>query len=256
MNDTQHIYSDKFFDYISEGSRISANTVSKIIAPIFEENAGDILDVGCGHGVWTREFGKISGVRQATGIDGTYINVENLVISAADFVGHDLTTPLDLGRRFTVSVSLEVGEHLPKCAAPILVDTLVKHADIVLFSAAIPGQGGESHINEQPLEYWRALFAKHNYLPLDVIRPLLDGNLAVEPWYRYNTMLYVAKDTLANIPDALSGTPVPEGQKFRSYASLVWKLRCAVLGRLPRGIIEILAQVKHGWTRRIRRASS
>ncbi len=250
MNSPQHIYSDKFFEYISEGSRNSAQVVCQILAPLFARDGGDILDVGCGQGVWTREFANIPNVGQAIGIDGTYVNTDQLVIPAENFIGHDLTTPLSLDRKFALSVSLEVGEHLPKAAAAELVATLVKHAGIVLFSAAIPGQGGESHINEQPLEFWRGLFASHGYVPLDVIRPALADHPEVEPWYRYNSLLYVAKDRLGSLPEALSASPVPSGQPFRSYASLWWKLRCAILRLLPRGMIEALARAKHAWIRR------
>jgi len=254
MDDSKHIYSDKFFHYISEGSRKSASAVAKIIEPLFANDEGTVLDVGCGQGVWTREFVAINGVRNATGIDGKYVNQKKLVIPANDFIAHDLTTPLQLGRRFTISISLEVGEHLPKEAAPILVQTLVDHADIVLFSAAVPGQGGEFHVNEQPLEFWRDLFESYNYVPLDVIRPQLLGNRHVAPWYRYNIMLYVAKDKLAYLPATLSGTPVPADQKFQSFAPLFWKIRCAILLLLPRNIVEILAQMKHWFIRSMLRA--
>jgi len=256
LSEPQHIYSDKFFSYISAGSRKSAITVSQILAPLFlDTEAGDILDIGCGQGVWTHEFNKIPGVSQAVGVDGTYINFEQLAIPQADFISHDLTTPLDLKRKFTLAVSLEVGEHLPKYAAPILVKTLVDHADVVLFSAAVPGQGGESHINEQPLTFWSAEFARNGYVPLDVIRPRLVGKTEVAPWYRYNSMLYVAKEKLAELPTELSAEPVPENMQFQSFASPVWKLRCSILRLLPRNIIEVLAQIKHRWVRRTRRLS-
>lgn len=253
MSGQQHVYSDEFFDYISAGSKNSAIAVCEILEPLFEgREDGGVLDIGSGQGVWTREFAKIPGVAQAVGVDGTYVNVDQLVIPREDFIGHDLTTPLDLKRRFTLAVSLEVGEHLPKAAAPVLVKTLVDHADVVLFSAAIPGQGGESHINEQPLTFWSAEFESHGYVPLDVIRPRLVGNRDVAPWYRYNSILYVARDKLAELPAALSAEPVPKKDQFQSFASPVWKLRCAILRLLPRPVIELLAQIKHLWVRRTR----
>lgn len=252
MADTQHVYDDEFFDYISEGSGKSADAVSKILEPLFQSGGASILDVGCGQGVWTRRFSQIPGVDQAVGIDGAYVNPDQLVISAADFVAHDLTTPLDLERKFTLSVSLEVGEHLPPDTGPVLVDTLTKHADIVLFSAAIVGQGGEHHVNERPLEYWRGLFAERGYVPLDVIRPKLVGKTEVEPWYRYNSILYVAKTALGDLPAGLASDPVPEGQKLAQFASPLWRLRCAILGLLPRSAVDRLALMKHNWVRRSR----
>jgi|GEM_PF-6213618 len=96
---------------------------------------------------------------------------------------------------------------------------------IFLFSAAIPGQGGESHINEQPLTFWRSEFARHDYVALDVIRPKLVGQTDVAPWYRYNCILYVAKDKLAQLPAELTGEPVTGGgssfsRSHRPYGSL------------------------------------
>jgi hypothetical protein len=63
-----------------------------------------------------------------------------------------------MGRRFDLVQSLEVGEHLPLSAAETLVDSLTTASDRVLFSAAVKGQGGEFHVNEQPLAFWQELF--------------------------------------------------------------------------------------------------
>jgi 2-polyprenyl-3-methyl-5-hydroxy-6-metoxy-1,4-benzoquinol methylase len=65
-----------------------------------------------------------------------------------------LIQPLDLEKEFDLVVSLEVAEHLPASAADQFVNTLVKHGKKILFSAAIPGQGGQDHLNEQWPDYW------------------------------------------------------------------------------------------------------
>ena len=44
-----------------------------------------------------------------------------------------------------------------------LVATITKHGDAVLFSAAIPGQGGQDHLNEQWPEYWQKKFEVNGY---------------------------------------------------------------------------------------------
>jgi hypothetical protein len=62
----------------------------------------------------------------------------------------------------------------------------------VVFSAAVPGQGGTGHINEQYLSYWVALFAAHAYRAVDALRPLLLGNPAVKWWYQQNTVVFVS----------------------------------------------------------------
>ena len=70
---------------------------------------------------------------------------------------HDLQQPLDLERTFSLVLCIEVAEHLPESAADTLCDTIAHHAgNIVVFTAAPPGQGGTGHINCQPPNYWRA----------------------------------------------------------------------------------------------------
>ena len=134
-----------------------------------------VVDVGCGAGAWVRAFREHA---EAIGVDGD---------PSAD-VQADLTTPLDLGRRFDLAVCLEVAEHLPESAAPTLVASLVNLADAVLFSAAIPGQGGPGHINEQWQSWWASRFALHGYGARDV-RPLV-VDPRVQWWYQQNLVLY------------------------------------------------------------------
>src|SRR6185369_17163368 len=79
-------------------------------------------------------------------------------------------------------------------SAASLIEGLTAASPVVLFSAAIPGQQGRQHINEQFPEYWYRLFRAHGYVPLDVVRPRIAWDQAVEPWYAQNTLLYVAED--------------------------------------------------------------
>lgn len=72
--------------------------------------------------------------------------------------------PLNIDRRYDLCICFEVGEHLQKKYSTILVKNLISTSDRIIFSSAIPGQGGEYHINEQPCQYWIDLFRKENYL--------------------------------------------------------------------------------------------
>src|SRR6185437_3265527 len=95
-----------------------------------------------------------------------------------------------VGRRFDLACSLEVAEHLPRERASDFVGLLTRSAPIVLFSAAIPGQGGNHHINEQWQSYWSELFRSRSFQAFDCIRPIVYGNPAVDWWYRQNTIVY------------------------------------------------------------------
>ena len=50
-----------------------------------------------------------------------------------------------------------MAEHLSPEAGAGLVASLARHGDVLLFSAASPGRGGEFHVNERSPEYWRSL---------------------------------------------------------------------------------------------------
>jgi hypothetical protein len=96
----------------------------------------------------------------------------------------------DIGRRFDLACSLEVAEHLSPSVADQLVLALVKAAPVVLFSAAIPRQGGTSHVNEQWASYWAEKFKRHGYVAIDCLRPALHGDRRVDWWYRQNALIY------------------------------------------------------------------
>ena len=163
----------------SGGPTISA----KVIVPLVMDlvRPASVVDVGCGTGVWLAQFVE-AGVSTWLGLDGDYVNRADLRIDPQTFQAADLAEPQRLDQRFDLAVSLEVGEHLPEEAAAILVGSLVAAAPVVLFSSAIPGQGGNHHINEQWPEYWAELFEQQNYVTADVIRPKVWDNESVAPF--------------------------------------------------------------------------
>jgi hypothetical protein len=61
---------------------------------------------------------------------------------------------------------------------------------VILFSAAIPKQGGTDHRNERWQSYWAQLFRPHGFHPHDVVRPKVWTDPRVEPWYAQNALLY------------------------------------------------------------------
>ena len=95
---------------------------------------------------------------------------------------------------YDLCISMEVAEHLPDRFASPFVDLLTRLSPVVLFSAAIPEQGGTDHFNEQWPSYWAARFRKQGFRSVDVIRPAVWADKKVKWWYRQNTILYVQKD--------------------------------------------------------------
>lgn len=237
-------YEQGFFDYIQAGSTASA----RIICPILQRwfDFGSVLDVGCGQGAWCKVWADI-GVGHVCGVDGDYVDLDKLLIARSQFSSQDLSQAFELSRRFDLVVSLEVAEHIPESSAEVFVDNLVKRGDIVLFSAAVPGQGGLYHVNEQPLEYWRRLFAARGYRSFDPIRPLIARNHRVEPWYRYNALLYVADAAVAQLPPEVLATEMSKGTAIPERASPLWRLRNGIIAHLPGSVARQLVRAKHLW---------
>ena len=111
-------------------------------------NPRSVIDIGCGTGTWLSVF-KDHNIDDLKGVDGDWVKDELLLIPKACFIAHDLTQELQIEQRFDLAVSLEVAEHLDKQYARNFVSTLVKLSSVVLFSAAIPFQGGTHHVNEE-----------------------------------------------------------------------------------------------------------
>lgn len=111
------------------------------------------LDMGSGSGAMVK-FARNCGV-DAIGID---------VIATPPDIEHDLRKPINLNRTFQLVTSIEVAEHLPADCAKTFVENIVNHmaqGSILVFTAAIPDQPGDNHVNCQPKEYWTQLFTKH-----------------------------------------------------------------------------------------------
>jgi hypothetical protein len=153
------------------------------------------MDVGCGGGSWLQVWKEL-GVDDLTGVDS---EPPRRPVCYAWKVW-DLTRPMDLGRKVDLVQCLEVGEHLPTDAASTLVASLTRHAQVILFSAALPGQGGWQHINERPPAYWRTLFETHGFAIFDCLRPKMRRVKAVRLSTAYNTFLYAHSDAWPRLP--------------------------------------------------------
>ncbi|SFS85678.1 hypothetical protein SAMN04488040_2123 [Sulfitobacter marinus] len=236
-----HVYSDTFFDYINQSARASAKPLIALLFPKLQPQS--VIDLGSGRGVWMDEWQR-AGAAEVLAVDGDYVSRDQLAVAPENFLAADLTKPVEMGRRFDLAQSLEVGEHLPIAASETLVDSLTTASDRVLFSAAVPGQGGEFHINEQPLSFWQDLFAARGYVGFDCVRPELKNNKDVAPWYRYNTILYVNTAGREGLPQDILNTEIAVGQPVRQAGHIGWHLRLALVKLLPRPAVTIIAKAQ------------
>ena len=198
------IYDERFFEELREGARRSARVIVPLLVDRLRPRS--VVDVGCGLGTWLAVF-RENGIADVVGIDGDYVDRARLEIPSENFLPHDLTEVLRLERRFDLAISLEVAEHLPARSAATFVDSLTFLSPFVVFSAAIPFQGGTNHVNEQWPDYWAELFEARGFAPVDCIRREVWSNDDVEWWYAQNILLFVEETRLGAPPGG--GMPFP-----------------------------------------------
>ena len=182
---SQGLYDEVYFKHLSRRVRESVEVVVPEIVGSFEPSSA--VDLGCGDGQWTMGLAR-SGVR-TVGVDSAEIDRESHRL--ATFLRRDLTVlaPGCLDRS-DICLCLEVAEHLPQRAADSLVALISSISDIVLFSAAVPGQGGTGHLNEQPHSYWIDRFTARGFSPDQTWRNRFSRRFSVSPWYRGNMIVF------------------------------------------------------------------
>jgi len=188
MSEECGIYPVNLYTSGREWMTESYEQISEFIRHNFAPNS--IADIGCGIGV----FLSMMGIEDYIGVDAPDVPRGELLIPESKFIAADMRESFPaLGKSFDLATCFEVAEHLPESRADALVDYLCGLSDIVGFSAAIPGQCGAGHINEQWQSWWAGKFIKRNYVTHDV-RPRLWDNRAIKYWYRQNMIFYIRCD--------------------------------------------------------------
>jgi hypothetical protein len=194
---SDHTYGAEFYARQAPGSLRSARVVAALVAELIRPHS--VVDVGCGLGGWLLAFAENSAT-ELRGIDGNHVDRSKLYFDPSCFTAVNLAQPFRIDGRFDLAICIEVAEHVPHAHSQDLVDALCDAAPVVLFSAAIPGQGGTGHVNEQWPEYWQQRFRTCGFRMFDEIRPRVREDLRVCWWYRQNLVLYVNDTGLAAHP--------------------------------------------------------
>lgn len=242
-------YDNAFFSFITNDSLPSARLLVPLVMEMLHPQS--VVDVGCGPGAWLRAFAE-NGVRSIRGFDGDYIDSSALLIDKKHFISTDLTQPITLDCRYDLAVCIEVAEHLSSKHADGLIGQLTTAAPAVLFSAAIPGQGGTNHLNEQWLGYWRDLFAKRGFTMIDAFRPTIRDDRRIAFYIRQNLVLFLNDSVWRSHPAfqtcACDGTaPCTEWVHVEVYKT--WLVRATtepgvreLLGSLPCAILRSIGR--------------
>ena len=184
-------YSSSFYTSIHESSLRAASVLLDIFFQSVPLSFSSVLDLGCGDGSWLRLCAE-KGLR-ICGVDGPWVNKSLLQIPETSFHAYDLEKDLvnresalwDLPHH-DLLISLEVAEHLEKRVADAFVTLMCQSSDIALFSAAIPFQPGNRHVNCQWPSYWAEKLRAHRFVMADIIRPKIWGEPSLPWWYKQN----------------------------------------------------------------------
>ena len=172
----------------------SAQRIFGLCERFFEVNS--VIDVGCGVGFLLAEFENRD--REICGVEGDWLEETAIKFSSDSLVRADLERPFSLDSTFDLCVSTEVAEHLEPARAEGFVADLTRLSDVVLFSAAIAGQGGTGHKNEQWQDYWVNLFEAQDYAFFDAFRPNLWTDPITMDWFKQNLMVFVKRGVQVN----------------------------------------------------------
>jgi SAM-dependent methyltransferase len=190
-------YSPEYYDAIVAGSRASAAVIAPIVTQLVRPRS--VIDIGCGTGAWLAAFAA-QGAERITGVDGDYVDRDRLLIPRESFHAADLRRDWPTLDRADLAICLEVAEHVAPSASEELIANLTRLAPIILFSAAIPYQGGEDHVNERWPTFWFDLFQARGYHLVDPIRKRVWSDRRVEPWYQQNMVMYATAEAIAASP--------------------------------------------------------
>ena len=179
-------YDDEFYSIQRIGSESSARVVLPLMFELVKPSS--VVDVGCGVGTWLAVAADLGAA--VTGFEGEWVKSARLAKPGLNIQFRDLEKRVSAPTRSDMAICLEVAEHLSADRGPSLIEDLCSLANVVLFSAAIPRQGGTEHINERWQSYWAAEFKKHAYIAYDVVRPVVWEDDRVEWWYRQNALVY------------------------------------------------------------------
>lgn len=159
----KRFYGNWFFEACLDDNMKSHPVIARVLTARLGPER--VVDFGCGDGSLLAQFAE-AGV-EGTGYEFSDAGLRRcrdrgITAYQLDFRDHTLPSPMAYG---ALVICLEVAEHLPPRDADFLCEVLraCGGSKWLVFSAAIPGQGGEGHLNEQPPEYWRAKLHGHGW---------------------------------------------------------------------------------------------
>ncbi len=153
------IYPKSYYDEVERDEANSVKGNKRVDRK--EIDPKSVVDVGCGPRHLMEALNK-RGVK-VLGLDYSAAAKKYLLRKGLSFETFDLTVPAATipGSPWDLAVCCEVAEHLEPRHADVFVSKLASASNSIFLTAAVVGQGGLNHVNEQPNSYWIEKFAKH-----------------------------------------------------------------------------------------------
>jgi SAM-dependent methyltransferase len=221
MNNKTTLYTPKYFK--SKAFTTDYEALASIIVELYQPKT--VVDFGCGPGYLSKEIAKL-GV-EVTAVDGySQPDFSGLPVKfyRLDLNDSEAIGKLFIGKNFDLAVCLEVAEHLKPESSTFLIQYLTQLSPVVVFSAAVPGQGGDGHINENSRTFWHHEFTQNKFVIADQVRSKLRISSTIAPWYRYNVIDYThvqhpqASDLSELIPRLIASESAAAEGFFKEYA--------------------------------------
>ena len=193
LEELKNIYDEKFWGpRRGNWNYSSAKIILPMIFKYYKPNS--IIDVGCGIGTWLSAALEL-GIDNLKGLDCNEISEDFLLVPRKYISIDNLETHENKNNiKYDLAISVEVAEHLDNSASEHFIKMLTSYSKVIIFSAGIPYQEGEHHINCQQPQFWHDIFAKYEYICFDFRNELMNMWEKINPCYAQNILLYVHKD--------------------------------------------------------------
>lgn len=148
---SQDLYSSTFHSKIQSEETPQAERIAEYIKQYIKPSC--YLDFGCSTGIYLRAIKSKLPDISSYGFEFSNSAIEHAVTS--DIIQADLSIPLSIEKKpDTLGLCLEVLEHIPDEYWRQVLENIATLSDKIIFSAAVPGQGGVGHINCRPKIDW------------------------------------------------------------------------------------------------------
>jgi SAM-dependent methyltransferase len=181
----QRMHKDHY-DEIDERKYSYSTLAATVMTALRPES---VIDVGCGIGLLNSYMAK--GGANVLGLEGNWLEDGSMVLPPEHYQRVDLEEPFSLNQEFDLCCCIEVAEHLEPNRADGFVADLCDLSEVIVFSAAIGGQGGKGHKNEQWQEYWCNKFEQNGYGTFDPFREAFRRDDKMLPWFKQNVLLFL-----------------------------------------------------------------